>query len=401
MKEFILYTHGGSSNHGCEALIRSSNKVFKKNGLSNKLMLFSQRMNEDIEFNIDEICEVYSDRINENSKIECIEDGYDNLIQHFSSNKIAFSIGGDNYCYKGYPEKQAVMNDHAISNGTKTVLWGCSIEPELLEDEEIVEDLKRYSLITARETITYRALRRAGLTNVRLYPDSAFCLDKVELELPKEFIPYNTVGINISPLIEKYENEGNITYNNYLNLIEYIINDTDMNVALIPHVVREGSNDLEPLRKLYDHFKETNRICIIDGKYNCMELKGFISRLKMLVAARTHASIAGYSECVPTLVVGYSVKAIGIARDLFGTDENYVKSVQELDSDNEITRYFKYIEKNCDGIKQHLERIMPKYSKKALKAGVEVKRLIEEQEDMSGISETSALEQLLLPVVNE
>ena len=50
----------------------------------------------------------------------------------------------------------------------------------------------------------------------------------------------------------------------------------------------------------------------------------------MFIGARTHATIAAYSSCVPTLVVGYSIKARGIAKDLFGTDEGYVLPVQAL-----------------------------------------------------------------------
>ncbi|MFR4670990.1 MAG: hypothetical protein ACLT69_14285 [Intestinibacter bartlettii] len=56
-------------------------------------------------------------------------------------------------------------------------------------------------------------------------------------------------------------------------------------------------------------------------------IKGYISRCR-LYRARTHATIAAYSTCVPTLVIGYSVKAKGIAKDIFGTYENYVLPVQ-------------------------------------------------------------------------
>lgn len=44
----------------------------------------------------------------------------------------------------------------------------------------------------------------------------------------------------------------------------------------------------------------------------CGDLKGYISRCRFLVAARTHASIAAYSTGVPALVAGYSVKARGL-----------------------------------------------------------------------------------------
>ena len=46
---------------------------------------------------------------------------------------------------------------------------------------------------------------------------------------------------------------------------------------------------------------------------NCMVIKGYISRCELFIGARTHATIAAYSTGVPTLVLGYSVKARGIA----------------------------------------------------------------------------------------
>ena len=57
---------------------------------------------------------------------------------------------------------------------------------------------------------------------------------------------------------------------------------------------------------------------MILDEHNCMEMKGFIARCRFFVGARTHATIAAYSSCVPTLVVGYSVKAGGLQRDLLG-----------------------------------------------------------------------------------
>lgn len=43
---------------------------------------------------------------------------------------------------------------------------------------------------------------------------------------------------------------------------------------------------------------------------------------------------------VPALVAGYSVKARGIARDLFGTEEGHVVPVQSLDGPDELRNAF-------------------------------------------------------------
>lgn len=81
----------------------------------------------------------------------------------------------------------------------------------------------------------------------------------------------------------------------------------------------------------------------------------------MFIGARTHSTIAAYSQCIPTLVIGYSVKARGIAKDLFGTEENYVFPVQKITNENDLIAKVKWLIENYDSIKKHLEKIMPNY----------------------------------------
>jgi polysaccharide pyruvyl transferase WcaK-like protein len=59
------------------------------------------------------------------------------------------------------------------------------------------------------------------------------------------------------------------------------------------------------------------------------------------VGARTHSTIAAYSSGVKTLVIGYSVKSRGIAKDLFGDYEGYVLPVQELSSPDALVEAYK------------------------------------------------------------
>lgn len=194
--------------------------------------------------------------------------------------------------------------------------------------EKLKEDIASYDLIIARESISFNLLKKYN-SNTYLIPDPAFQLERKEPDLPDLFKENNTVGINISPLIMKCETIRGITKTNYEELIEYIIKNTDMNIALIPHVVEKNNDDREVLKLLFKKYKKTKRICMIED-CNCMELKGYIEKCRFFIGARTHATIAAYSSCVPTLVVGYSVKAKGIAKDIFGEYENYVLSVQGL-----------------------------------------------------------------------
>ena len=154
-----------------------------------------------------------------------------------------------------------------------------------------------------------------------------------------------------------------ITMKNYISLMEYIIENTDMNIALIPHVIWEDNNDDRlPSKELYEKFKNTNRVVLIEDD-NCEVLKGYISRCRFFIGARTHATIAAYSSGVPTLVVGYSIKAKGIAKDIFGTYENYVVPVQNLKLENDLLDNFKWIIKNEKSIKNHLNQVIYSYNK--------------------------------------
>ena len=95
------------------------------------------------------------------------------------------------------------------------------------------------------------------------------------------------------------------------------------------------------------------------------QLKYIISQCRLFIGARTHATIAAYSTCVPTLVIGYSVKSRGIATDLFEIEENYVVPIQTIKSVRELISAFDWLEANANTIKQHLQSVIPAYQEKA------------------------------------
>ena len=129
---------------------------------------------------------------------------------------------------------------------------------------------------------------------------------------------------------------------------------------------------------------------IPDG--SCEELKGYISQCRFFVGARTHATIAAYSTCVPTLVVGYSVKAAGIAQDLFGSQEHYVLPVQSLKAPQDLVCEFQWLMEQENSIREHLQKKIPDYQEQALRTGEEINHLWEElkQQRETSYSDTSA-----------
>lgn len=381
MKHYILYYHGGSANHGCEALVRTTAEFLEYK--NNRISLASFHPEDDYKYGIEEYCDIH--KMYEKKEVSRFDvrwiKAYAQLkLKHnylplkdlpvlnairAKKGDVAISIGGDNYCYNDNIGLRKA-NELWRRNGIKTVLWGCSIEPELLNDPEIAEDISRFDLITARESISYEAIKKVN-PNTILVSDSAFWLKTKCKPLPKGYDSCDMVGLNLSPLAEEYENIKGLARKNYETLIDYILNNTNMKILLIPHVVLSYGDDRTVNQYLYDKYKQTNRIHMIED-CNCEELKGYISRCRFFIGARTHATIAAYSSGVPTIVLGYSVKSKGIAKDLFGYYKNYVLSIQQLKSKEELFNGFLWLIDNEDHIKNMLDSKIDVYKNSVLKA---------------------------------
>lgn len=377
MANYFIYNHGGSGNHGCEALVRTVLNLFQNEKV---IPVLTESPQQDIRYGIDELAPLvpattpYSrcslSFLNAFLTLKTKKDyfkmdalPYRKPINDLTRGMVELSVGGDIYCYEDY-RKFILLHEQISKKGCKSVLLGCSLDERLFDDPVFVADMKRYDYISARESLTYAMLQKAGLKNIGLTPDSAFTLEKELLPLPTGFVEGNTIGINLSPLVERKEKSPGVVKENFIRLIRYILDNTDCSVALIPHVVWQGNDDRMVLRELYREVNCPDRVVLIED-CNCMQLKGFISRCRFFVGARTHATIAAYSTLVPTLVLGYSVKSRGIATDLFGTDENYVLPVQQLCAPDALTEAFRWVMDHEQEIRSRLETVMPEYIDRA------------------------------------
>lgn len=382
-RDMIMYAHGSAYNHGCEAIVRSTVDLLSLS--KENTILYSNNIEGDLAFDLDDIVTVkpIKETLPERNSFLGY---YYRVCSHLHKNReqmyyryfgkqqyqymydfgeVAFSIGGDNYCYASALTGLEVRNYWLNKNGFKTILWGASLTEEFMSPA-VIEDLNRYSLITVREKMSQKLLEKYGVkTEVVCGPDPAFALATEETVWPDGKSHKDVIGINISPFVMELAASNLSGIRNYVNLIKWILDETDCEIALIPHVVfpNQDNNDLILAQQLMEFLPRSERIFLIDGKYNCCQLKSVISKCCFFVGARTHSTIAAYSTCVPTVVVGYSSKSIGIARDIFGTDEGYVCSVQNMSNDNMLLEAFKEKFFQKDEIKKHLCNVMPNYIK--------------------------------------
>ena len=109
---------------------------------------------------------------------------YINFFKQIKEGDVMISTGGDMMCYGN---NQVIYTNNTLhERGIKTILWGCSMGPENLTPEK-EETLHKFSLIYARESLSFDFFRKIGLKNVCLLPDPAFVLKPEECALPTCF----------------------------------------------------------------------------------------------------------------------------------------------------------------------------------------------------------------------
>lgn len=183
------------------------------------------------------------------------------------------------------------------------------------------------------------------------------------------------IGINVSSLIGdgRYGVSEEMVLRSMKEMIDAVLRQTSLKICFIPHVKKDA--DLSVLRKLDRYVGDRERALLIDREdLSAVQKKYIISNCRLFVGARTHATIAAYSSMVPTLVIGYSVKSVGIATDLFGTADGFVVPISEFRDPGRLAAAFRrFLERETE-IRAQLEARIPSY----IEAAEGVRTLIRE-----------------------
>ena len=348
MNRVFLCGHTGSINRGCDAIVRATADILKKESV-NDISLLTFAHQQDMELQLHKEVQLipypvkpWHIRAASLFMRKVAGNGvwgqrylYGPLMGQADTQDILFNIGGDTYCY-GTPYISYALNEMAAENKIPTVFWGCSVEERLCTDAKMRRDVNRYSHIVARERLSYDILKHCveDSQKVHFACDPAFTLEPEAVSLPDGFLPGHTIGINISPLVcRDPDDPDDMMYRNVCCLIDYILEKTSMNVCLIPHVYDpvSKSGDSKVLGYVYSRYTQHPRVSLVNSVFNSRQLKYIISQCRFFVGARTHAMIAAYSSGVPALALSYSVKSLGIAGDLLGSSEEYAIPWQNID----------------------------------------------------------------------
>ena len=375
--KYFLFNHVGSFNRGCEAIVRGTVniignadpkaefvlssfapetdsgivKVEKRTFATRQLTCFEKLVSA---FYV-KMC---------HSEEYALKKMYSEVTAQAQDCDVCLSVGGDTYCY-GDNHGIQVLTRELKKSGKKVVLWGASIGEEDLSNEKF-HSLKDFDAIFTRESLTYDLLKNKNANeNIFLNPDPAFCMERDEVELIDGFTKENTLGFNVSPLVEGYNPQITQVTKDF---IKYVLENTTLKILLVPHVIENGNNDYDYMTKFYEEFKDSGRVEILPPALNAKQYKGYIANTRFFIGARTHATIAAYSSGVPTAVLGYSVKSRGIAKDLFG-EEKYVLNSRTLTDAQPVIDALNSLIENEKEIKETLMKKMPVYLRNAMQMG--------------------------------
>lgn len=385
MKKIILMIGGCRYNRGSEAIVRGCIKALRTGNPDIQLILSSRDDNTGKALSIEGV-DRYIRRFtyDRNNKLLRYSIGvmryvfrmkywtdwmnHSVLLNECRDADLVIIVGADNYD-KAYG---AFADMHSFNRTLKKIIKGkmvfldCSLNPEEINCK-MIKDLQLFDKVTAREQITYSKLKEfLPEGKLEYYPDIAFGMEPEQIELPPCFLTGDVVGINLSPLILKgaYTDNPEMVLQEYSKIVEYVVDILGKQVLLIPHVMDNA--DLSILRKIYEKHKENDRIFLLEEEsLTAPQIKYIIAHCYMYFGARTHSTIAAYSTCVPTLVLGYSVKSIGIARDIFGKEEGYVVPVQSVSEPDKLFETFKSFSDKREQILHMLKLVMPGYVEKA------------------------------------
>lgn len=176
--------------------------------------------------------------------------------------------------------------------------------------------LRYAKLIIAREYVTVNYL----VDKLKIDKNKVQCaIDVGFLLRPQQLTIHHYIGVNVSQIIGRWMRKSG----DYINLMVKLVDKMAENnkVILIPHVTGEGyalgnnriHDDRIIAHQIYKRLQNHQNVNVINKVYDTDYTKGIIAKCDCFVGARFHACLAAISQGIPTIMLAYSHKALGMA----------------------------------------------------------------------------------------
>lgn len=400
MNTFLFVGNGPYRNRGCEAIVRGTMEILSQtfgedlstpSGVMAQPVTVAAQQAAEIDprvqnFSISQVGKRFSRKwwMAQSNKRLGTDFQHHVLDLHGKSQgaRAALQLGGDNYSLDyGLPADRMAIDRYLQKRNIPVFLWGASVGPfdQKPEFASIMFDhLRTLNGIFVRETETLSYLRSNGVVeNVHFVADPAFVMKKTAP--PPEvqaLVTPETIGINISPLVARFAGASGVDEwrEKAAAMIIACGQTSKRPILLIPHVASPlpDEDDYAFMASLKEKVGDAAGVSVnIVPPLGAAELKWVIGTCAAFAGARTHATIAAMSSCVPTLSLSYSVKAIGINQDVFD-HQDFCVSVKTIDAEQFAAIVHRMIE-DGPAIRAHLNARIPEIKQRSLSAGALLK----------------------------
>ena len=340
-RRFLLIGIGGVYNYGCEAIVRGTEILLHRRWPDAQVVYASPRADDDRQRLAGSNVEVirreqfgrYSPR-NVTRKLLSfagvtwyprmdrlrLADGADAVL----------SIGGDIYTLRPnglYAKSLMKFGDAVTRAGKKYVLWSASVGPFTKApkiERDVRAHLNRIGMIAARERETIDYLHSLGVRhNVVACADPAF-LVAPELRHQPRGGGCPRIAVNLRPLLATHgQCSVQEMVRQYVDGIATLLAQVPCQIVLVPHVVsdfKESDDDLRCLVLIKESLPRScrDRVDLLGAGLGFVGTKRELIRCDLVIAARMHCAINAIAANVPTLLLSYSRKALGMAQYVYG-----------------------------------------------------------------------------------
>ena len=311
---YYFYGHGGSGDHGSEDRIRGTCRL-----LPCRPEILSLRPGEDWRYGLGRLADL--GRI------------------------WGAGIGPGDICLASHPDAGTRLRGF----GAQTLLWCWTAVGKLTATQK--KGLDRLVVMDRR---SLKSLESCGL-RVCLGPDPAFLVERQIRPLGGCF-RRDTVGLCCSAAIRDYECCDSLLYESYRRGVAWLLQNTQMDIALIPYCSRRIRDDGLILRALHEEFGHGGRVYLRpDG--SSPELRGDLSLCRCVIGSA--GAIAAWSCGVPALCIGADPRAMGLAMDLFGQWRGAVHPVAWLREPADLCTAIRDFLHREEDMRQQLEAAVP------------------------------------------
>jgi colanic acid/amylovoran biosynthesis protein len=150
-----------------------------------------------------------------------------------------------------------------------------------------------------------------------------------------------------------------------------LVDELNTQLLIIPHVqeVFYSVDDRIFATDLIENLNYNPNIKLAGASHSASEFKGLLGSCDLVIAERMHAAIGGLSSGVPTVVVGYSIKAEGIMNDILGAESAHngmLISIQDFLNHELAYNTIKTAWTRRTEVKEQLQERLPIIKKEAM-----------------------------------